>query len=51
MKNRICTQTNPENCKYLNSPLCAFVRKDRKCTKSKKESNNGLKQCKMNLKT
>jgi hypothetical protein len=34
-----CPLTNPLNCKeYYNPNLCAFVRKDGKCTKKKKNS-------------
>lgn len=35
-KPKICPQTNPGNCKYLNAPVCAFIRRDGKCKKGEK---------------
>lgn len=35
---KTCSQTNPDNCKFFNSTVCAFIRADKKCKKSQKKN-------------
>ena len=43
-KNGICPQTNPGNCRYLNTlTYCAFAREDRKCKKRGKKKKKAPK--------
>ena len=41
--NKLCSQIQPDNCKYINTMYCAFTRSDKKCTKPRRKNRKSNK--------